>query len=368
MLFGRAVELRNLQDHLVHGSLLVSGPRRIGKTELLKHLIGGHISGIDAIRVDVAGMADEAGGYELLRQAIEEHLGVEPGLGSRVRAAQAGVGPVSAGVEIDGPRDRTPEEGLRRILRRWHEGLPEGTLGVLAIDEVPWWLDEVRAGDPRAARGVLATLRRLRQDDATPGLRQILTGSVSLPGLASELGALAELNDLVPMAIGPLAVDDAERLARSELAGRPLAPEVASRITGEAGAIPHWVKRIASRARAEAGTGTVTAAHVEAAVEELVRDRRLFEDDLIQHFERRHPTRAGAFRAVVRAAADPRGGRFEPLVAAAWARLGPETTRDAAEDVVRTLGEEHTLVERDGTWTFVNPLMRRWVLRWGATW
>lgn len=368
MLFGRAVELRTLQDHLVHGSLLISGPRRIGKTELLKHLIGGHVSGLEAVRVDVAGMTDERGGYELLRQAIEDHLGEEAGLGSRVRAAQAGVGPVSAGFEIDGPRERTPEEGLRRALRRWHDGLPEGTLGVLAIDEVPWWLDEVRAGDARAARGVLATLRRLRQDDATPALRQILTGSVSLPGLAAELGALAELNDLVPMAIGPLATDDAERLARSELAGRDLGPEVAARITREAGAIPHWVKRIAGRARAEAGVGSLTAAHVEAAVEELIRDRRLFEDDLIQHFERRHAARSAAFRAVLRAAADPRGGRFEPLVAAAWGKLGPDATRDAAEDVVRTLGEEHALVERGGGWEFVNPLMRRWVLRWGASW
>src|SRR5690606_27437125 len=87
---------------------------------------------------------------------------------------------------------------------------------LITLDEVPWLLGEIRArqGDA-AARTALAKLRALRHR-FPDRLRLLLTGSVGLAGLAHDIGASAELNDLSIEQLPPLTPDWGSALFESE--------------------------------------------------------------------------------------------------------------------------------------------------------
>jgi len=244
--------------------------------------------------------------------------------------------------------------------------------GRLALfwDEVPWWLDGVRRrGSDAEAKKALGWLRHLRQHDAFQGrLRMILTGSVGLAGLATQLEAAAELNDLVIVEVGPLAPSDGAALFAAELARRGQAASPAATATAhlQAGGSPHWIKQLA--ARAGPSVAQLGPADVGAAVESLLtpRMRHLFQDEGRAHLRRRHgSTRAELLSAILDAvSATSEGG---PVEAALGAALAPtaNTPRQTAEEALYQLVDEFYLDIEGGRVRFVNPLFRRWWVLYG---
>lgn len=303
-LIGRETEMSTIQELLRVRSLLLVGPRRVGKTALCREVVSCRDRGWHAVRVDLEKVASLEGAAAL-------------------------------------------------------------------IEEVPWWLDALRASSGDAsARQALAALRHLRErDDLIGRFRMILTGSIGLAGLARSVGATAEINDLMPpLDVRPLSSAAGRALFEVVLAERRLrpTPDAAGLAMSEAGGFPHWIKLIAERC-SPSEAGVVDGPQVAAACGSLLVPamRNLFEDEGHEHLRRRHPGVARALVAVLDAASGDRGATFSALLTAALAAQ-PTLSRRAAEECIYVLGDEYYLTEVEGTWRFLLPLFRSWWTRFGG--
>jgi hypothetical protein len=234
----------------------------------------------------------------------------------------------------------------------------------LLFDEVPWWIDELREreGDD-AARLALAGLRSLRQRDER--LRMVLTGSIGLAGLAMKLGASAEINDLVPMALAPLDQEAGEALVAHEAKalGIGVSAAAAQHLGASAAGSPHWMRVLLQRLSAR---DSIEVEDVDREVEQLLapRNKALFDEDVRGHLLHRHGLETGTqMQAVLAAVAAERDGApMERLVLAALAARVP--TREAAQALVYVLTDEYYLSDgADGRFKFLNPLLKRWLKR-----
>lgn len=184
----------------------------------------------------------------------------------------------------------------------------------------------------------------------------------------ADLGASAELNDVETIAVPPMPVELAATLFETELAsdGRLCSSSAALEAARLAGGSPHWVKRLASLVGKD---GAVDEPSVQAAVERLLAPalRRELSDEGREHFQRRYPEVWPAMAAILEAVA---GGdhqqSWEAAISAALAvRQG--TTRRQAEAAVYLLMDGFYLRRREeGSLDWVNPLLRRWWLRYGG--
>jgi hypothetical protein len=375
-LFGRDEDLRRVTERLESGSVLLVGPRRIGKTELLRH-IGEHPPrGLVAMRVDLEGLDDVAGAVGRVRDACaRQELAprrVLEKLRELRRVEVAGV------LEIE--RGEAPQtsawHGLEELLEAAVGNLAkDGRLGLM-LDEVPWWLDGLRderegdTGDDdglERVRQALAQLRFLRQREGLAGrLRMVLTGSVGLSSLAAAAGAPAELNDLEVHELGPLAEEAGAALFEAELLARGIgcSATAASEAHRLAGGSPHWIKQLAAKVpRCHEAAGSEVA----EAVERLLgpRMRHLFEDEGSAHLVRRHARTAPALKAILSAASASDAGVPRPIAVAAALHAGMPS-RAAAEQAVMQLVDEFYLEPGPDRLRFGNPLFRRWWERYGG--
>lgn len=239
---------------------------------------------------------------------------------------------------------------------------------VVALDEVPWWLDALteRSGAPEA-RAALATLRRIRQEPRfADRLRLILTGSIGLAGLAAALEASAELNDLASLDVPAMTEEEGAALFEGELTARGArcGPDAARHAARLAGGSPHWIKVLA----AEVGSDEASPHRVDAAAASLLgpSQRRLFADEGQEHFRRRHADVYPVLVAVLDALAHQDADL--PLEAAVTAALAADAdlSRRRAEACVWLLVDGFYLRAEGERLAWVNPLFRRWWQRYGG--
>ncbi len=370
-----------IADHLDVAGVLLVGPRRIGKTELLKHLRDKPPRDMVAVRVDLEGLTDVAGAVIRLRDAFERDDLVPRKILDRLKELRsvrvAGVLEVERGFQ-QGDDVQDPWDALEELIEAALEKTKKRRLA-LFLDEVPWWLDSLRRkatgddedddGDARV-RQALAQLRFLRQREGiAERLRVILTGSVGLAGLASSVGAAAELNDLVTHELHGLMEPDGMGLFEAEVNARgvdcvPEASREAQRISGGS---PHWIKQIAAKipSRRE---HPIDVAAVHTAVDGLLspRMRHLFDDEGNAHLTRRHGARAPMLKAMLSAASATDAGVSKTVLITAGLRAGFQN-RGSVEHAIMQLADEFYLQEVPGEerFRFQNPLFRRWWERFG---
>jgi hypothetical protein len=107
---------------------------------------------------------------------------------------------------------------------------------------------------------------------------------------------------------------------------------------------------------------------VDAAVGSLLvpEQRRLFADEGQEHFRRRHADLYPALVAILEAvSADDDGHQLEAAITAALA-ADDRLTRRRAEECVWLLVDGFYLNVRGDRLSWVNPLFRRWWLRYGG--
>ncbi len=353
-LVGREDALERLWDTLEVQSVLLSGPRRVGKSELLKEMVRAPRKGWTAIRIDLEGLTDLDGALVRIERDLEA-AGLLTELAGTLQVKLKG--PIEAEtVEVGSD----PWSTLERLLSA---AIPKEGRLVVMLDEVPWWLDGLRTESDELARVALARLRYLRDKD--PRLQMLLTGSIGLAGLARAIGASAELNDLFPMELGPLPRAHAETLFDVELTRRGKVAHGGAKTLAwkETGGSPYWLKLLAQRIT---GTTGVTEAHVTEQIEALLgpRLRNLFDDEGNAHLRKRHGGERGQrMRAVLSAAAAEDEIGLAALIMVAVAN--GERSRAAAEELVYILVDEYYL-ELDGERVrFLNPLLKRWWQRYG---
>ncbi|MBW2255584.1 MAG: AAA family ATPase [Deltaproteobacteria bacterium] len=362
-------EVRNeLFDALGGGSVLLYGPRRVGKSTLLNEIAEHPPHAHTLLRIDLEGHLQHP--VEELASQVRHHLriaGLGPGTDLKEHIEQ--VEGAGFGVRLRQAGSPGPWEQLRDDLEAAVSSQPGHTL-VVALDEVPWWLDAIVGQDGAGAgRAALATLRRLRQHRLlSERLRFVLTGSVGLAGLASELGASAELNDLATVVMTPMTLEQGATLFEAELtaAGRQCSPVAARHAAQLAGGSPHWIKRLAS---AIPPGGALDAEVVEAACEALLAPavRMEFADEGREHFRRRHGRVMPALLAMLEAVSG--GDTGQPVQGAINAALQvqPELTPGQVRECVFLLVDGFYLRQGpEDTLEWVNPLFRRWWLRYGG--
>jgi hypothetical protein len=375
-LIGRDEDLRRVGERLFTGSLLLVGPRRIGKTELLRHVVEQPPTGITAMRVDLEGLNDVAGAVARIRDACGRRelapRRVLDKLRELKRVEVAGVLEVERG---DSPHTSS-WNALEELLEAAVGNLKKDGVLCLMLDEVPWWLDGLRGrieGDADREAGLarvrqaLAQLRFLRQREGLADrLRMVFTGSVGLATLAAAAGAPAELNDLEVHELGPLADEAGTALFEAELLARGIGctPTAALEAHRLAGGSPHWIKQVAAKVtRRKQADG----AAVGDAVERLLgaRMRHLFEDEGSAHLARRHGDRAPALKAILSAASAADAGVARTVAVAAALAAGIPSRAGAEQAVLQLVDEFYLEVSGDRV-RFGNPLFRRWWTRYGG--
>lgn len=380
-LFGRDGDIATIADHLDGGGVLLVGPRRIGKTELLKHLRDQPPREMVAVRVDLEGLTDVTGAVARIRDAFDRDDLAPRKILDRLkelrRVEVAGVLELDRGMSWSGGEGQEPWDALEDLIEAALEKMKKVRRLALFLDEVPWWLDSLRRkqpGDDEAddgdarVRQVLAQLRYLRQREGiVDKLRVVFTGSVGLAGLASGVGASAELNDLVTHELRGLAEPDGMGLFESEVNARGVdctdgASREAHRV---AGGSPHWIKQIAAKIPSRRET-PVDEAAIAAAIEDLLspRMRHLFEDEGNAHLHRRHGARAPMLKAMLSAASASDAGVPRSTLITAGLRAGLENRGDA-ERALMQLADEFYLNLTEDRFAFQNPLFRRWWERFG---
>ena len=365
---GREGDLRRIWAQLEHRSVRMTGARRVGKTALLGHL---ERRPHRVIRIDLQGHSSL---HDLVGQTEDamNRAGLGPGGAAAAVDRVEGIETPVLSLRTRAPADSSPTERLMAAVAHGLEQVPE--LLVLALDEVPWWLDDLaRAEGPEAARRALALLRRLREDQRFSGrFRMLLTGSVGLAGPADALGASAEINDLAPhYELGPLAPSDAMALFEAEVAVRARRVDEAACLCAQrwCAGFPHWIKAVASRAAIAVERGElVDEALVEAAVEQMLspRQQNAFADEGEEHFARRYRSARGArLRSVLDAAAAVDGAPTEALMSAALAAGAPDRAT-AEADIFELVDSWHLEAAPTGGYRFVLPLFRAWWRRYGT--
>ncbi len=367
-LVGRDDDLERMWAALEAGSVLLVGPRRIGKTVLLKQMCAEPIPQWRAVRLNVEGCTTvEQAVLELedtLRQAS---------LLSTVKEAVDGVRRVEAGpvaVERSADRDTgTPWQRAEKSIRVAVNTLgPQESLALL-MDDVPWWLDSiVNSETAKAARQALGRLRNLRQKDWDGHkVAMVFTGSVGLAGIAESIGASAEINDLQPMELCPLDPLDGALLFELQLVDQSTtwSGDLGEQACRQAGGSPHWIKMLANRMPPGREVGKQD---LQDAVESLLspRMRYLFADEARQHFVRRYGgERAQVCRAILSTAAPSElGAPLEALIAVAL--TGGLHDRGDAREAVWALVDSFHLEQAGDLFRFTNPLFRLWWLRYGG--
>lgn len=273
---GRDALVDELFDLLQHGvPVLVTDPRRMGKTCLLDRVVFRTRDPWTTVKIDYEGVTTVD---EFLRRTIEA-LRTYQSLRSRVvdsvKALLDNVEVEAGHVTVAAAfRSRPASDLLETALSRIDDRLLGDELLVLALDEVPLAIENIaKAEGPGPADALLQALRRLRQRHRSR-IRWIVTGSIGFHHVLRLAGTTeGAINDFESVLCGPLDQDMASVLATKLLHGIEVefGDEAVHALVEASGGIPFLSHYLAHALRGV--EGTCTATQVRAAWRGFVQDR-----------------------------------------------------------------------------------------------
>jgi DNA replicative helicase MCM subunit Mcm2 (Cdc46/Mcm family) len=321
-IYGRSQVVADLTALLREQSVLMSGPRRQGKSTVLRYLAATQPR---SVYVDL----QAASGMEGLRAALRPLE--RPGMLDRLAATWQRLHAL-------GEEPEPTFQLLREVLR----GLDEPVR--LLLDEIPLWIDTLALGERAPALYGLASL--------CENARVLLAGSIDVAAAFRQYGCGGALRSFEEYPLPPLPVADGAALFFSRLPdGTVPKSDVDVRIHRLAGGSPHWIRRLAARTTS---AGWIGAEEVQSAAERLCNSQEF--DLELEHLTRRHPRHVAALRAGLTAAVD---GAHRTAVLQAIQEVTGD--RREASNVIDLLVREMFLVEdRAQTLRFVTPLFERY--------
>ena len=230
-LWGRTNDVAQLWDLLQKGSVLLTGPRRHGKSSLMYAVYDKPLKGFVVILVDVewvetpeeflTTMIAELLAFDRVRQLFHQVSGIPSRITGWVAnvIGEIGVGAGNVGeLKIRLREQVGGGEGIFElagqvlgILRK----LEEQT--VLILDEFPIMLGTMLAKDEASALRFLRWFRTFRQTPGTDRLTFLLGGSTNIEPRLESLGAEALLGDLQRFRIMPFKRNAAVEFVREIL-------------------------------------------------------------------------------------------------------------------------------------------------------
>ena len=377
--FDRPRDLARLQRELANGAnLLLTAPRRVGKTSLVLRLCElERTAERTAVFLNVEGCHDELAFAERLVDGLNE-AGLHPETLNRValvfRTARQAIPHMkvrTAGIDMDmgsavDPDHSTLGRALESIFRKIEN---DGKLILVAIDEMPELLlalGREEDGPARVSR-LLHWLRALRQT-YRHHVRWIFLGSIGLDTFVDDRQLRKTINDLTSLGLEALDPGEADRFLEQLGAdnGLPLSVEQRTHIIERVGwPLPHHLQ-IVFHALVDLGTTTADAAAVAAAFEHLLQPGNLSQFDtwrqrLDEQFEK---SDASAAKDALRHLCQHPNGRSRAQILNAL--MATRQTADAVvvEDqlarLLQMLLRDGYLLESEGRYAFRSFLLREY--------
>ncbi|MFO1483367.1 MAG: hypothetical protein U1F71_08430 [Verrucomicrobiaceae bacterium] len=377
--FDRPRDLARLHRELANSAnLLLTAPRRVGKTSLVLRLCElERQAGRSAVFMNVEGCHDELAFAEKLVDTLNES-GLHPETLSRVsllfrkaRQAFSGMKVGAVGVDMEmgsaeDPDHSTLGRALESIFRKIESS---GTKLLLAIDEMPELLLAMSRqdhGTERVSR-LLHWLRALRQTHRQH-VRWIFLGSIGLDSFVDDRNLRKTINDLTGLNLDALTPEEADVfLARlGESNGLPLAAEQRALIIQHVGwPLPHHMQ-IVFHALVDAGARQADAAAVEAAFAHLLRPESLSQFDtwrqrLDEQFSQSDATAAkDALRHLCQHANGRTRAQVLNALMSTRQAADPATIEEQLARLLLMLQRDGYLLESKGCYTFRSFLLREY--------
>lgn len=314
-IIGRDQDIRRFWDILSRQSLLLVGPRRVGKSCVLQKMRHAPPAGVEMLLETVEDCDAIAAFLQRLLGSAASVLSWKGKVAGRTLqalqlvggsvelGAQGEAGSLKAALTVRSQHWQLVLDALLDDLQA--HAARRGARLVLAWDEFTWFLHRMTAAGQGAEAGLLLdALRRVRQSrERYPDLRFVFTGSIGMQEVLDRLkaeGAIqSPLNDVDTQVLFVLDEHDARALAFRLTEEAPEAERAAmiEALAGLGEGHPFVMQHLA-RALREAGTWTVGAAR--AALGELLEHSQDPLDlgqfvqriDLYQGAERARRTRA----------------------------------------------------------------------------
>lgn len=217
--YGRANELLRAHRYLdERQSLLLSAPRRIGKSSLAKRLISDKVADKwKCIYIDLQGIATKEA---FLRKLIDAFTGV--GLmektGKKVRDFMESIFNATDGVEIGSLKiDLSHHGNMESMYNRLSETFDYEHDTLIVIDELPLFLGKLMDKDEKNRNEVeflLNWFRSIRQRENSH-IRWLFCGSVGLRNFTNHYRMSQTINDLIDFELGELPAGEAEGLIKA---------------------------------------------------------------------------------------------------------------------------------------------------------
>ncbi len=216
--FERPKEIKKLWRALGSGShILISAPRRVGKTSLLLYLRDNPRESYNFIYLITEAVNDENEYYKRICEQIAESgfiRGWEKVSKFAAKTARRMLDKVkgfkfgAAGVDLREGRSVEYRKELIKIL----ESFQMDEQLVIMADEFPQVVENIIENEgERSAIHFLQCHREIRHNPKIKNVQFIYTGSIGLENVVARLNAFNLINDLTPVRIHPLSDKDAEK-------------------------------------------------------------------------------------------------------------------------------------------------------------
>lgn len=268
--YDRQWEQHRFQGLLLEGrNVLVTAPRRVGKTELTWKLLdwAADSDWLPAY-ANVEHAQSEADFFDELIRALTE-TGIKPSLLNQVRNAGAELRkqlPSSATLSngeqsIEFELSPAAEDALRNAEDHFNQLLESITTGeqkiLIGLDELPIFLTTLTTqpnGDERAA-AFLSWFRKLRNAPALRIVRWLLCGSIGLDTFVERRRLAGTINDLKPEKLGPfehpIAVEFVKLRASYGADAIQLSNEIAEAVVAHVGwPLPYYLQLMVDELKA----------------------------------------------------------------------------------------------------------------------
>ncbi|MDB5341421.1 MAG: hypothetical protein JWN70_7040 [Planctomycetaceae bacterium] len=373
--FDRPRDLARLRREIGNGNnLLLTAPRRVGKTSLVLRLA--ELCRRDNWAVacfNVEGCSDEIAFAEKLVEELRQekvHPELLARLGIQFQKLRQSLGGMKVGIGVDvelGDGQDPDHSTLGRALESMFRGMEKaGNRDVLIIiDEMPELLLTLKKSEHGADRiaHLLHWLRELRQT-YRKRIHWVFLGSIGLDGFVESLKLGKAINDLLAMGLDALTLDEADEflaiLGRDN--GLPLTREVRQDIIARVGwPLPHHLQ-VVFHALVDVGVTNADLAAVERAIVHL--DFSQFGTWRQRLDDQFSDTDAGTAKAILNHLCQYAQGRSRAQLMNVLMRAKPSSDPDLTQNqlakLLAVLLHDGYLLESDRKYTFRSFLLREY--------
>lgn len=364
--YGRSEELSRAHRYLESNhSLVLSAPRRIGKSSFAKRLIDDNqAKGWNCAYIDLEGVRSRDEFLQILIDKFDrsgiwtEAVSVAGGIINRILDGLKGIGPV----KLDFSRAETSEN----LYTSLSEVIDHSKDSLVVIDELTLFLSVLdrNADDNRETEFFLNWFRSLRQVSGSK-IRWIFCGSVGLHNFTRMRNLSMTINDLVSFDFDALSETEAaglvNALAQSEDISieREMVDYILEKIEWY---IPYFIQLIFTNLKNHADSRTaVTTQIIDAAIDKLAHTDELSTwSERLSEYNGHEP---GA-RIILKKLCQAEKGLTRDQLFAVYIQYAGENPLKADEElstVLNMLEHDGYIVRTvEGTRRFRSPLLRKW--------